>query len=291
MKTLAHVINPVLVDRSSDLFVAQPVTFETMRIARDFSAGQVSVELFSAQYPEDHPTVPHGFQITPDLEKSVLDYAKFERHRKLPLLKDILDRLYEAASAEFLVYTNVDIALLPHFYLTVAQFIGAGHDAFAINRRTIARTYTRVEQIPLMYADLGQPHRGWDCFVFRRDVYPSFILGSVCVGAPHVGLALVANLVAHAGAFKEFKDQHLTFHLGDDRRWHSGAYADYAEHNTGETLRILAELERQQGPFDRSSPPGAFLRKRRILGPLYDLWVRRAGLPLGFRRSLESLSK
>ena len=291
MNRLAHIVNPVLVNPSSDLFVAQPITFETMRVARDFCLGHVDVELFSAQYPEDHPVVPTGFHRTPDLEQSVLDYGQFQRHRKLPLLKDILDRLFQATSADYLIYTNVDIALLPHFYAAIDQFIRAGHDAFVVNRRTIAAKYAGLEQIPLMYADVGQPHRGWDCFVFRRDAYPGYNLGTICVGAPHVGLALIANLVAHASSFREMRFEHLTFHIGDDRSWRRGSYTDYAEHNSQEALRILADLEERHGAFDRSSPPGAFLLKTRTLGPLYKLWMRYAGLPLGLRRSLEGLQR
>jgi hypothetical protein len=33
---IAHIINPVDVGVSSDLFIAQPITFETMRVAREF---------------------------------------------------------------------------------------------------------------------------------------------------------------------------------------------------------------------------------------------------------------
>jgi hypothetical protein len=286
MRQLAHIVNPVQASASSDLYVAQPITFETMRIAQAFAATRVQAELWSAQYPEDQPVVPAGFAQTPDLETSVLDHGNFQKPRKLPLLKDILDRLYEATDAEYLVYTNVDIGLLPHFYLAVDRFIAAGYDAFVINRRTISRRYTSVAQIPLMYAEIGEPHRGWDCFVFKRDAYPRYELGTICVGAPRVGLALIGNLVAHARRFHEFKWEHLTFHLGDDRSWRGSVYADYAEHNSREVMRILAGLEDEVGPFSRSSPPGAFLRKRRMFGPAYEFWTRYVHIPLKWRRML-----
>ncbi len=289
MKTLAHILNPVLVDSSSDLYVAQPITFETMRIARDFCAGQVHVEFFSAQYAEDHVVVPDGFQPTLDLERSVLDVGNFQQRRKLPLLADILDRLYEATDAEYLIYTNVDIALMPNFYLAVDQIIDSGYDGFVINRRVISDRYHDTSQIPAMYAEIGEPHRGWDCFVFRRDAYPKYRLGTVCVGAPRVDLALIANVVAFSQRFGVFKDLHLTFHIGSELAWRHRAYSDYAEHNTREVLRLLAELERDVGPFERSSPPGAFLFKRQRLGRLYELWVRYVRLPMGTRRWLERL--
>lgn len=284
MRKVAHIVNPVLVDESSDLSAAQPITFETMRIARRFAVGRLEVELLSAQYPEDHPVLPPDFRHTPDLQRSVLDVASFRRPRKLPLIRDILDRLYEATDAEYLIYTNVDIGLMPHFYATVGQFIDAGYDAFVINRRTLSIRYSEVEQIPLMYADMGDPHRGWDCFVFRRDAYPAYNLGAVCLAAPRVGLALVGNLVAHADKFKEFRDEHLTFHIGNDRDWRGSPYADYAQHNSKEALRILAELERERGAFERTSPPGAFLAKHRSFGVVYEWFVDHVHIPLKVRR-------
>jgi hypothetical protein len=60
MRTFAHIINPVIVEPTSDLYVAQPVTFETMRIARDFATGQVAVKLLTTQYPEDHANARPG---------------------------------------------------------------------------------------------------------------------------------------------------------------------------------------------------------------------------------------
>jgi hypothetical protein len=287
MIRLAHIVNPVLVGESSDLYLAQPITFESMRRAREYASGQLEVELLSAQYPEDAPLVPRDFLRTADLLESVQDHGWFQRPRKLPLLRDILNRLYEASDAEYLGYTNVDIGLLPHFYTSVASLVDAGYDAFVINRRTIPARYTEPSQLPLMYAEVGEPHRGWDCFIFRRDAYPHYRLGTVCLGAPRMGLALLANLIAYAEHFSEFKDQHLTFHLGNDRGWSGTAHADYAAHNTRQLLEVLAELEEEVGPFDQSSPPGGFLSRRRRYGPLYELWVRHVRLPVRARRWLE----
>jgi hypothetical protein len=286
---MAHIVNPVLVDESSDLFVAQPITFETMRSAQAFAGGWVEVELFTTQYPEDHPIIPEGLRRTPDIEKSVMDYGSFQKSRRLPLLKQILDRLYQATEAEYLIYTNVDIALLPHFYVTVDQMLDDGYDAFVINRRTISDRYASVEQIPLMYAEIGESHRGWDCFIFRRDLYPRFRLGSVCVGAARVGLALLSNMVAYADSFREFRDEHLTFHIGNERGWLNRAYADYDEHNTRQLMEILGDLESEAGPFGRDTIPGSFLLRRRRFGALYDLWAHHVHLPMGVSRFLNDL--
>lgn len=260
MRKFAHIINPVVVKESSDLYAAQPVTFETLRVARKLAQGSVDVTLLSAQYEEDRKVVPDFLRTTPDLTHSVLDFGEFKRKRKFPILKDILDRMYDAApDAEYLVYTNVDIALMPGFYLALDALIGEGFDAFVINRRTITDRYKRVEEIPLMYSESGESHPGHDCFVFRRDAYPGFRLCNVCIGINWVGRALIYNLVCHAQNFKEFKRKHLTFHLGNDKTWKKDEYTDYVAHNKRELLKILAELERQYGPFDRNGPLFSYL--------------------------------
>lgn len=256
MKKLAHIVNPVVVGPSSDLFLAQPITFETMKAARRSAAGEVEVELFSTQYPEDRAIVPDGFRTTPDLERSVQDVGLFELKRKLPLLKDVLDRLYAATDAEYLVYTNVDIALMPFFYSAVSSRIDEGFDALVINRRTISARYSKCAQIPLMYAQLGRKHEGHDCFVFRREAYPRYALAQVCIGIPWVGRVLLWNLFCYAGKFQELADEHLTFHVGsgNEKTLQAREYQDYRTYNRGEAAKAMAALESRCGPFEGRSP-------------------------------------
>ena len=269
---VVHIINPVTVDDSSDLFVAQPITFETMRLARDFALDIVEVNLLTAQYPEDRALVPEWFQPTPNLERSILDIGTFRKERKLPLLVDILDHLYTAApDADYLIYSNVDISIMPHFYLAVKRFIDAGYNAFAINRRTISKNFTGIEDIPLMFAEVGGEHPGHDCFVFRRSDYVCFNLGNVCVGMNWVGRVLLWNLICHSQKFNEFKNTHLTFHLGNDKKWKGDDYSDYTAYNKREAQKVLADLESQYGPFDETKPIYHYIRdaiadKGEILG-------------------------
>ena len=196
MLTLAHIVNPVTVSERSDLFVAQPVTFETMRWAREAARPEVEVALLTAQFPEDRAFVPDDFTPTPDLDRSALDLQEFGVRWKLPLARDILDRLYEhAPKADFLIYTNVDIALMPHFYVAVGKIIDQGIDAFVVNRRSISGDYRSIDEIPLMYSAVGDPHLGYDCFVFQRDAYPRFDLAAAFIGVPPIGKVLLANLM------------------------------------------------------------------------------------------------
>lgn len=250
MRKIAHIIHPIVTDTSSDLCVAQPITFETMRAAREFAAGQVQVVHLYTKYADETPTIPEGFQKTPDLERSVWDVATFQHKRKLALIKDILDRLYEATDAEYLIYTNVDIGLMPHFYTAVDRLIDQGYDALIINRRTISKVFWQLEDISLMAAQIGEQHRGHDCFIFRRDAYASYHLGDTCIGTSRVGAALAVNLIYNATRFEEFRDLHLTFHLGNDKAWKSDRFADYYLHNENELKKVLRHYDVLQSPRD-----------------------------------------
>jgi glycosyltransferase involved in cell wall biosynthesis len=213
-----------------------------MRRAKEFAEKFVDLSIFAAHHREDRDIVPHDFKSTRELDRSVIDLGNFQIHRKLPLIADILDRLYQNSDAEYFIYTNIDIALMPEFYVAVNEIIERGYDAFIINRRTISDAYNRVDQIPLMYAEIGQSHPGYDCFVFRRDAYKNYRLGNICVGINYVGLALKYNLMCHSKRFKEFLNLHLTFHIGDDKQWKQDKYEDYRQHNESEYHKITAEL-------------------------------------------------
>jgi len=251
MISFAHIINPVRVDSTSDLYIAQPITFATMKTARDFSRGAVDVNLYAIQYrDEERITLPPDFIRVPDLTRSIADLKLFQHKRRLPLIKDILDALYKSSQADYYIYTNVDIALQPYFYQSISRIVAQGHDAFVINRRTISNRYGSIEEIPLMYAEIGEPHPGYDCFVFRRGMYPQFKLGIICIGTAWIGRALLANMVAGSGKFKEFRKKHLTFHLGDSLQWRREEYHDYFQENLTEYKTIYRQLESEHGDFE-----------------------------------------
>jgi hypothetical protein len=252
MISFAHIINPVQVDESSDLFIAQPITFETMRMARQFSEGTLDVTLYAIQHQDEtRILLPDCFRRIPDLTRTVIDIKTFIKKKELPLIKDILDALFETADhADYLIYTNVDIALQPYFYKSISKMIEQGYDAFVINRRTISGRYSNPKQISLMFAEIGEPHPGYDCFVFKRGLYPQFKLGTICIGTAWIGRALLANMAAYAGKFKEFRNEHLTFHIGDAQKWRQDDYQDYFLANLNEYLTLFSQLEAEQGRFE-----------------------------------------
>ncbi len=174
MFKIAHIVNTLHAQPQSDLHTAQPVTLKTMLQAKTFAKSDVEVQLLSAQFPEDSDACPEGFHQTRDLSRSVLDFGTFKHSRKLPLIKDILDRLYDETDADYLIYTNVDIALMPFFYLSIRDLVLQGHESFVINRRTITDANPFPNQLPRMWAEIGTAHPGLDCFVFPRTAYKDF---------------------------------------------------------------------------------------------------------------------
>jgi hypothetical protein len=189
----------------------------------------------------------------------VLDVGKFSIPKKLPLIKDILDCATTASDTEYIIYSNVDIGVMPHFYLSLGSIIREGWDAFMITRRTLSKDYTGLSQLWRMYADIGDRHSGNDCFVFRREDYAHYDLGDACIGARGFAKVLGINLIIHAKRFQHFKNLHLTFHIGDDRSWDHDKWADYSMHNRNVMRRLLLEY----GP-NLSKLAG---------NPLIDRWV------------------
>jgi hypothetical protein len=239
--TLGHIVNPVRVEPESDLFVAQPITFESMRRARTRAADVADVAFFAAKYPEDRGVVPPDFAPTRELERSARDLVPALTARKLPFVGDICDRLYESSDAEYLVYTNVDVALDSSFYVRVAELACEGFDALAFARRNISDGFTSVDELPAMYAAPGKSQRGADCVVFRRELYPAFELGDVFVGEPGIGRVLVANLLRYGRRPALFADGELTFHIGNAGAWKRWA-DDAGAVNLERSLAIVERL-------------------------------------------------
>jgi len=245
MSKIAHVVHPVVVPPTSDLTIAQPVTFRSMEMAREYARGKADIELFTVKYADEDPLTLREATRLPDLDRSVKDVASFEEQRKLAILDDILKRLYDHTDAEYLIYTNVDIAVLPHFYVLVRKIIEQGYDAFAINRRTISDRWQSPEELPFMYSDIGDPHPGHDCFVFKRSVYPKYILENLCIGTEWIARTLLTSVACNAEKYYEFKDLHATFHIGDTRVWRTERYLDYSAHNKRIFLKACEHYDKQ----------------------------------------------
>lgn len=218
-KRLAHIINPFIAGDESDLAVAQPITFESMKGAKEYALEMVDVKLYAAFFPEDESIVPNHLIKTLPLKQSVMELGEFRGNKRYPILKDILNRIQDREDIDYIVYSNVDIALVPDFYLEIDRIINKVYDGFVVNRRTISKKYPDVSQIPCMIEDArtcGTKHPGFDCFVFKKEIMQHFNLGTGCVGANWIGHILISNILGFSKKFKIFKDLSITFHIGDD---------------------------------------------------------------------------
>ncbi len=209
----AHIVNPVNAPQGSELQRVQPLVFRSMEVARQQQT-DAWIAQFAVCYPEDYPVLPPYFDALPPLQRSVMDLPEMGQTKKLPFIKDILDTLFKGTNSEYLIYTNADIILQPYFYQAVYAYIQQGHDALIINRRRVPPTYTKPEQLPLVWAEEGNPHPGFDCFVFHRKLYPKFVLGDIVVGTPFIEATLAHNIFAHSSNYLLLDNHRLTAHLG-----------------------------------------------------------------------------
>ncbi len=187
-----------------------------MVAAKNFSVFKEQIIQCTTQYEEDLEVIPDYFLKLSNLERSICDVNSTLNSKKLPLIKDVLNKIKEIEICEYCIYTNVDIALMPQFYDFVFKYISQGHDAIVINRRRLTKNYTTIDELPLMYSDLGKSHPGFDCFVFKKDLLDSFILDDICVGISFLEATLVHNIFSFAENPLFLPDTHLTFHLGMD---------------------------------------------------------------------------
>jgi hypothetical protein len=250
---IAHIVNPFIAPPGSLARDAQVLTFESLRIAREFAEPGVTLIPLAAAYAEDQDAVPDDWHATTPLTRSVLDFESFRHPRKLPRLADVLDRA-SSVRADWVIYSNTDIAVQPYFYTAVAGLLDDGADALVINRRTLSDEHREPSKLPLLWSQLGEDHPGYDCFVFPREWLPRLMLEDVCIGAPGVGLALTLNLLALAERFRLATDLALTFHLGDDKPWNDPRFADLSRFNRGQLDRVIARLHPRLGAVDSVLP-------------------------------------
>ena len=244
IRKIVHIVNPVVVGAESDLLHAQPITYETMRIAKRFAKkhlkGKLEIDLCATVYPEDDGMIGAGFTRVNNLKEEVCDKYEFtSKYRKLPYMREIIKNAMEV-DADYYIQTNVDIGLMPHFYVTVNRLIDQGYVSFIINKRIISGHYKTIDRIPEMWAEIGTQHNGYDCFVFSRWAADRFgDLGDACMATPWSETTLAARMVETDSGTKVFKDIHVTFHIGDKRSWMQ--LADYRQHNTEQFAKVLKQ--------------------------------------------------
>lgn len=238
-----HVINPVKMPEGHELSWTQPMVFESMRIAQERGSQKAEVVLLSAAFREDRDYAPAYFERSEDLQESVQDFGPFKDKRRLPLIREVIDKAYQfSQGGDWLVYTNSDIVLLPHFYETIERLIEKEQtDAMVINRRRIGIEYQKIEDLPLVWAEMGKSHPGFDCFVFKREFVPRMNFENICIGVPFIGVSTAHNLFALAENPKYYDGLHITVHMG--MLVNPGRPRDTYYHNRREFKKVTSALK------------------------------------------------
>ncbi len=254
--------------RQTDLAV-QSITFATMDLARRFAESDYDTSCVVVAFPEDVGLIPTGAVAGHPLARDVSAVGQFKVQRRLPLLFDILRSGVEAtipnlaggptqdlaaltclqprggatdAPVEFVVLTNSDIHLQPTFYRVLGALITQGYDVITVNRRTLAADPASPPAWPLLMADRGRNHQGFDCFVFPMSLFSDLVECNCCCGIGYVMRGLLFNLVAHAHRFLMLTQAQLTFHLGNDQAWNDPTFSDYVDFNIAEVTSVISTL-------------------------------------------------
>lgn len=136
---------------------------------------------------------------------------------RLPLLRDLLACADASESADYVILTNPDILVHPHFYLRVYQLVlderRPLRTAWSITRRQIApRDFKDIQDI---LTASGEPHLGHDTFVFPREWLEKIDAAALVPGFSPWGGAFLAMLT-HLGRAIVLGDKKWTFHLAAD---------------------------------------------------------------------------
>ncbi|MGB3591795.1 MAG: hypothetical protein WBA16_08960 [Nonlabens sp.] len=247
---ILHLINPYEGGNKNE----QEIVLQSLVHACSQSCPSIEVTIAAIVHKEDSPKMPDAIQNLHYLERFVDQVANLSIPSTKPLLRDIFNFL-NSYNADYIVYTNMDIGVMPFFYDSIKSIIEKGMDAFIINRRRVAPQAISNPSLHNYYSDLGAMHNGYDCFVFKKEIAKMLDLGDVCVGVPHVGNSLAFNLMCHAKSFKLYTSLHLTFHIGYElvRDWGD---ADIRNHNKSEYLKII---RRQRSKLKLANMPGSGL--------------------------------
>lgn len=275
----AHIVNPYTIQQG-ELDSIQKLTLSMLAGAA--ASTKHEVKLLTAQFAHDRRIIPEEFTLTYDLDRSLRDVIHNSRVQALPLLLDILERATETSKAEYIIYSNMDIVLVKGFYDSVAALIEKNKcDALIINRRRVNPSL--ISNPDLFMAESGEPHPGYDCFIFHRDLLSRMTLGHVCVGAPGVGFMFAHNLFLFANKCVVTANKHLTLHAGFEivQKWKGQEIANF------QMKEIRKFMDANRAYFSIDKFPGyhlPFFKRhfRWLMNPLFHY-------PLMFRLDMKKL--
>lgn len=251
---LVHCLNPFAAPPESEHDTAQRITLQAMENARRYAdsvAADLEVSLHSACFREDVEKLDLSlFDSVTELKRSAVDFIEPQVPRHFPLLFDILSSGADQPG-DFFLFTNTDIAPMPHFYVFVQDLLQRGFDAIIINRRTVSHAFKSPSDLPLSYSDIGRAHEGCDCFVLSRHLLETLPEHHSFIGISSVEMPLMMHMIASAAKPVYIYDGHVTLHIGDDKSWSNPKFDDYTSYNKAEFQRVIALIEAIPGNRER----------------------------------------
>lgn len=178
------------------------------------------------------------------------------KHRnELPLLKYILQAGHQAGRGQFLIYSNIDIAMQEAAYVELAALlrrqpltpISAVREEFEHASPSFDLSAAAARRAR------GLPHPGHDLWAFPRAWVPSLALGDVALGVSLVATAFNQALLGQAACRLTLLSRHLTYHVIEGEsvvrhKWLQRArtdplfYETYTAWNCAHTKAALASL-------------------------------------------------
>lgn len=251
---IAHVIRPGLVSKNSSLKLIQDVTFNSLQVAKEATVvGNAFVEQYIAVYSDEEIPYLDFNNCRLILDRSSLSLAGSPFTLRYALLDEILDKVFEKSNADFIIYSDLDIALKPDFYKGVIELIEKGIDAFAISNHVLNQKYNRLEQFPTMIEAESIKQNEAGCIVYSRNYHKRLLLGNSFAGHNWTNVLLICNLMAVCDSFRLFDDSKLTFSLDmDSQIVMDNDTRNYSRFNEMELLSILSYLLSNYEVYNRS---------------------------------------
>jgi hypothetical protein len=243
--SFTHIINPFVCAQDTEHGIASRITYASLETAIEKArAAEIGVEINAVIVRGDEAAIQPPARLAGHVHRTVQDIRAMRPKRPFPLISDILEAGAASATGSHVIFTNMDIAVQPDFYVQLRTLIDTRFDAdtpFIVYRRNIPGHYTRIEQLPMMYAEPGETAYGFDCFVFPRAYAAQLDLGRCCIGAAHFDYLMFMALDAASGfRMQRVDDVPLTFHIGNDIAW--SGQIDYIEHNLDESMAAIRRM-------------------------------------------------
>lgn len=217
-----HLINPYAIEQAHGQALMQ-LTLQSIEEAAKCYPLSFDLHVLAVTNNKDNITLSAFFDQRPTQLRTLQDIDASFARLSYPLMQDLLNCAL-AETFDYLIYTNMDIILMPHFYRYLEAFIPS-NDAIVINRRRVADREL-IPSLALLQAELGWSHPGFDCFVLQRSLVAKLQFEEICIGVPFLESAFTHHIAAYARNPLYVLDAHLTLHVGLEvlPKVHRGAY-------------------------------------------------------------------